>query len=89
MFQNTEKFKLAVCDSVRDSKLFLLIFIPFHVFDENKEFTSNQCFLLRYKFFLHNGSFWLFPTKTIQNFRIKQNCSIWLKVRNCFRLDLT
>ena len=49
-FKTTESHSLALCGSLCGEKQFLLIFIPFYLFDKKKLFKQIQIFLRIYSF---------------------------------------
>ena len=50
-FNTTEKHSLAVCGSFWGEKQFLLIFVPFYLFDQNQLFKQIQNFFRIFPFF--------------------------------------
>ena len=50
-FKTKENHSLAVCDSLRGEKQFLLIFVQFYFFEQKGLFTTNPNFLLDWLLF--------------------------------------
>ena len=61
-FKTTESHSLAVCGSICWEKQFLLIFIPFYLFDQKQLFKQIQIFLriCRFSNMVRKKTFWVF-----------------------------